>query len=555
MRIGRGARTVAVAIAALLLAGCSEIPLAGPVGIGRTESPEDPAIVFLPAAPAPGAKPADIVSGFVQAASGAGNGYAVAKQYLTKDFAADWRPNDGVLVYGKAPEVVATGRESFELQVQTVARVEPDGTYTPSVQSLRMPFRLQQVGGQWRIAEAENGIVLAQTVFERTFSPRTLEFFDPAWTRLVPDVRWFAKGAKETAVVRSLLRGPAGALSAGVTSTAFPPGSTLQGLSGEVDGSTTVVLAVPGAQPARRMTDRMQQQLARSLQIQQPDSLRLVVNGTVAPTAPVLTVQGAAQVPVVYADGRFGTLQSSGAVSEDAVLGKRVAALRPTSVTVSSRQRLAAVRARNGNVVIVGATGNPRVVDDRPGLTAPTIDQRAWTYSVPADDPAGLIAVSSAGRVVRLPATTLGGTEVTKIEVSPDGTRLLVLVRRVAESVATVAGIQRSADGTPTGLSTDQYPLTVPSGKATDATWIDDASVAILTSGNDGSDTVTAQQVGGLTTPIGRLSNATSIVGTSSKVDLRARDTTGNVLEPSTSAVWQNVFPTAVDVDVLAVQR
>jgi hypothetical protein len=103
-------------------------------------------------------------------------------------------------------------------------------------------------------------------------------------------------------------------------------------------------------------------------------------------------------------------------------------------------------------------------------------------------------------------------------------------------------------------LTTDQYPIDVPSSPAIDATWVDDSHVAILTGGTDGSDTVTTQQLGGLSTPAGRLSNAISIVGTSSKSDLRARDNTGNVLEPSGN-VWQNVFPATVDVAVLAVQR
>jgi hypothetical protein len=114
----------------------------------------------------------------------------------------------------------------------------------------------------------------------------------------------------------------------------------------------------------------------------------------------------------------------------------------------------------------------------------------------------------------------------------------------------------RDADGAPSALTTDIYPIAVPAGVPIDATWVDESTVAILTAAPDGSDTVTAQQLGGLASSAGRLSNAESIVGTSSKTDLRARDNTGNVLEPSPSvAVWQNVFPTTVNVSVLAVQR
>ena len=550
-------RALVAALAGILvLAGCSSIPTAGPVQAGPTQVPDEPAIVFLPNPPAAGAKPVDIVNGFVQA--GAGSDFSVARQYLTKSFAAQWRPGAGVLVHDKPLKVVETGDRSIRVDVQTVARVQADGAYTasPSVQTL--PFRLEQVGGQWRIAEAPDGIVLAQTVFERTYQPRAVDFFDPTFHRLVPDVRWFATRSKPTSsVVRALLGGPAGPIAGGVTVSAFPTGTELESAVTASDGSTTVVLSVPGKTPDRQATDRMQQQLLRSLQLQTGAALHLLVNGRVAPTASVLQVQGPVQAPVVYAGGRFGTAQSTGAVSEDSVLGKRVAMLRPRAVTVSAGQRLATVLTRDADVAVVTASGS-RTVDTRSQLAAPTLDQRGWAYSVPRNDPTGLTAFSVASRrAVRLATTDLGGEKVVAIEASPDGTRLLVLVQRAnGDWQSYVAGIVRDADGAPSALTTAVYPLAVPAGAAIDATWVDESTVAILTAAPDGSDTVTAQQLGGLASPLGRLSNAESIVGTSSKSDLRARDNTGNVLEPSPSAaVWQNVFPNTVNVSVLAVQR
>jgi hypothetical protein len=547
----RRGRIVAALAAVLLLAGCAEIPKAGPVGNGPTQIPDEPTIVFLPNPPSPGAKPEEIVSGFVQA--GAGNNFSVARQYLTKSFAAQWRPTASVLIHDKALNVVQQDKQTIELDVPTVARVAPDGTYTPSVQMQKLGFRLQQVGGQWRIAQAPDGIVLAQTVFERRFKPETLQFFDPGYRRLVPDVRWFTTRSKPTgSVVRALLAGPAGPLQGGVTTTAFPDGTKLESAALAADGSTTIVLTVPGRDPSKQVTDRMQQQLIRSLQ--PSGALRLLVNGRQAPAAPELQVQGPAQVPVVYAGGRFGTAQSTGAVSEDSVLGKRIAALRPIAVTVSAGQRLAAVQSGDSRVAVVTPDAT-RVVDRRPGLIDPTLDQLGWTYSVQKDDPTGLMAFSKDGHGGDRPVADLGGSRVIAIEASPDGTRMLVLAQRATgEWEAYVAGIERDATGAPTGLTTDQYPIDVPSSPAIDATWVDDSHVAILTGGTDGSDTVTTQQLGGLSTPAGRLSNAISIVGTSSKSDLRARDNTGNVLEPSGN-VWQNVFPATVDVAVLAVQR
>jgi hypothetical protein len=553
----RRSALVAAVAALLLLAGCSEIPTAGPVRDGATQVPDEPAIVFLPNPPAAGAKPVDIVSGFLQA--GAGSDFSVAKQYLTKEFATQWHPSAGVLVHDKPLKVVAQGTDAVHVDVPTVANVKPNGTYTPSISSQPLDFRLRQVGGQWRIAQAPDGIVLAETVFERTYKPRSVDFFDPSYRRLVPDVRWFAvRSNPARSVARALLAGPAGPLTGGIVVSAFPAGTKLESAATATDGSTAVAITVPGRDPSRQVTDRMQQQLLRSLQLQTAGLLRLFVNGRVAPLAPLLQVQGPVQAPVVYAGGRFGTVQSTGTVSEDSVLGKRVAALKPTAVTLSAHQRLAAVRTKKGQVAVV-TPDSSRVVDSRTGLTAPTLDQSGWTYSVPVDDPSGLIAISVAPtrQVVHLDTTDLGGTKVIAIEASPDGTRLLVLVQRAGgDQTAYAAGILRDPKGAPIGLTTDLYPVGVPSGTAVDATWADDATVAILSRATDGTDTVTTQQLGGLATPAGRLSNAESIVGTSSKSDLRARDNTGNVLEPSASVtVWQSVFPTTVNVSVLAVQR
>ena len=63
-----------------------------------------------------------------------------------------------------------------------------------------------------------------------------------------------------------------------------------------------------------------------------------------------------------------------------------------------------------------------------PGLIAPTMDQRGWVYSVPKDSPSGMRGREREGARVSLLAD-LPGTSVTSIEVSPDGTRMLVLGR------------------------------------------------------------------------------------------------------------------------------
>jgi len=150
-----------------------------------------------------------------------------------------------------------------------------------------------------------------------------------------------------------------------------------------------------------------------------------------------------------------------------------------------------------------------------------------------------------------------GMTSIIAIEASRDGTRMLVLGQDQAGPKAFVAGIVRDSSGTPLGLTADRYSVDVPATtdpSLDDATWVDAAgsSVAVLTQ-DDTGDSVSVQQLGGLSSAAGRLSTAVSIVGTSKLQDLRALLQNGSIAEVS-GTVWQTTEP-AGTADVLFVQR
>lgn len=559
----RAARWVAVVLAALMLAGCSELPVSGPVQVGSTEGPNDTTIVYQPSPPAPGASQEEIVTGFLAAAS-AGGDFRVAKEYLAPAFAEKWRPRTRVLLQAAQPKITATSKTDFTATVPITAKVDEDGVYEPSTQPVPLPFHLVQRGGQWRIDSTKDGIVLGQPVFQRIYGPQALEFFDPSWTRLVPDLRWFPTSSNDTplrtltAVVAALIKGPAGPIASGVTVNALR-GASVAGID-PGNGVTTVVLTVEGESPSADTLERMQQQLIRSLRRPTPAALRLQVNGVVAPQVKALINQPGSLLPYVVSDGKFGTMAGNGAVTEDKTLGKRITDLKPEAVTVSVRQGLAGVLTRSSGVAIVTA-GGQRVVDPRSSLLPPAVDQRGWVYSVPKDSPTGLRA-SNAKRTVDL-AGDLGGTSVIAIEVSPDGTRMLVFVQSAtgpdAGPEAYVAGIERSVDGTPTGLTRARYAVDLGgnTGLGLGATWVDDGDVAVLVSAPDNSsDRVLSQQLGGFGSSLSQLTNATSIVGTSDQADLRVHLSTGDLFVwRSTVNAWQSEPGSAVDVSVLAVQR
>lgn len=548
------ASAVAVAVA-LLLSACASIPTSGVVTQNNPSQAvdADPSVVFLPQSPANGADPEEIVRGFVQAAT-AGGDYRVAKEYLTQDFAESWQPDERVLVHIDPWTLVRTGDDQVELRVPVVARVDGTGLYTPAAQASQpLPFNLTRVGGQWRISSGPTGVILAQRVFRRIFSPTALQYWNPAYSRFVADLRWFpnrrSAQVQESRVVQALVGRQSDPLR-GVTVSAFPDDARLIGAVEDRDGLRTVDISAEGQQPDERTTDRMQQQIAGTLQVP-ASSIRLSVNGVSAPTAPPIAVQQpSTQNPVVLADGRFGTLSGSG-LSTDAVLGRGIVATKPAAVTVSSRQRLAAVLTTGGVVAIV----DPRrttIIDRRPGLIAPTLDQQGWTYSVPASRPDALTATSATGRTVAIP-TGLGGSSVLAIEASTDGTRLLVLIVDSTGPSAYVASIQRDSDGTPIGLSSARYVVPLAENGAIDATWVDQTTVAVLT-GGPSVQNVVVQQLGGPSTLLGAVSDARAVVGATSRTDLRVLLQNGDLVQQPTN-VWQSEFTDTPGVSVLAVQR
>lgn len=557
----RRMRATAVVVAVLLaLAGCSEIPTTGTVQPGTTEAPNGTSIAYLPNPPASGASASEIVAGFLTAASG-GGAFSVAKEYLTKDFAQTWKPTKRVLVQATQASVTTGRGADISVDVPIAAQVNSKGVYQPSSGSETLPFHLVQQGGQWRIDSAEDGIVLSQTVFQRNYSPRALEFFDPTWKRLVPDWRWFAStltsGTSEPSprsVVDQLIAGPAGPIAGGITVNALT-GANVATIDPGND-LTTVMLNLPGVAPSAALTTRIQQQLVQSLALPTPSSLRLFVNGSQIPPAKALASQTLSPLPFVVSGGRFGTVAANGAFTEARVLNKRIAALKPRAVTVVLQQKLAAVQTSSGDVAVVTATGQ-RFVDTRPDLAEPTLDQRGWTYSVPKQSPNGLIASNAKGDQAEL-GVDLGGTGVTAIEVSPDGTRLLVLVQdEAARPKAFVYGILRDSDGTPDGLSTSRYPVDLGGnvGQGVDATWVDDGNVAVLVKSPDQStERVRLQQLGGLGSSLGELPNAVAIVGSTGKESVRVLLGTGDIWVQQ-SNLWQSESAEPVDVSVLAVQR
>ena len=155
-------------IASLSLAGCTTLPTTSEVvAIDPDAVTVDTEVDFLPPGPTAGASPQEIIQGFIAAGAAAQNNFRVARSYLTDEFREVWNPNQSALISGGAWTISSIEPEQWLYTASVVASVDEAGRYEDvSPQSTQeLVFRVSEVDGQWRIAEAPDGIMLSELAF------------------------------------------------------------------------------------------------------------------------------------------------------------------------------------------------------------------------------------------------------------------------------------------------------------------------------------------------------------------------------------------------------
>jgi len=139
-------------------------------------------------------------------------------------------------------------------------------------------------------------------------------------------------------------------------------------------------------------------------------------------------------------------------------------------------------------------------------------------------------------------------SKVVALQVSHDGTRVLMYLRTTSAPRLVIIGVVRRGD-VPTSLG---VPIDLPVTSATpiDATWVDADSVAALAS-SGGGVTVTTYTIGGTAGDPSTTADAVHIVGGSREDQLRVITSTGQVLQLASSG-WQD---TSITASVLATQQ
>lgn len=559
LAVRAAAASAVLALLVPLLAACAGIPRSGSVITGDEVSQQDPAdIEYVVEGPEDGDDVADILEGFIDAFKSSGD-YDVARQFLSSTFVNEWEPRESVLLHsGQQDRFVPVSDTAMDYVLTANASVGPDGVYasfTPAPTTLHYEF--VQEDGEWRISAAPNGIVLSVGEFNTVFSEHVLYFVDTGGASLVPDLRWFPDGIAATRIVSALLAGPAEWLQGAVT-TAFPAGTQLTSPKRvAVDDSTAIVdLTVEALAASEAQRQMMRLQLEASLgRVLSISRTSISVDGTILPVpepGPGLP-QPRIQVdnrPVVLHDGEFG-YYANDRVSLIDGLSARMAALQPSAAVLGGGGSVAAALNAQG-VWVVRRTGEPLRVDSRPGLVAPGLDSYGYVWSVPAGSPTALVAYEFDGTAYDVGAALPSDARVAAIEVSRDGARLAVLLATPAGPRLLVMAIVRDAGAgnAPVSLGEPVVDSSADTGMAIDLAWVDETSVAVLTS-NGTDSSVSTHQVGGRRAELGNTDPAVAIVGGNGETGLRVLGADGVVAARRPSG-WQT---TQIEAEFIATQR
>ncbi|MFI9361808.1 LpqB family beta-propeller domain-containing protein [Kitasatospora sp. NPDC053057] len=523
-----------VVLGALVASGCAAMPDSG--GITKVELSQGSADKNLqarvfPVAPAKGAKPRELLTGFLDAVT-ADEGYETARKYLTEHAAATWNPDAGILVLSAtqiAPDQVVTDKDteySETVSGQLVATVDEKRSYllVSGQNNKVLDFTFTREDGEWRIAKLPAGVIMNETNFRNSF--RQVERF--FYTAPDPSVPGSGSGGQDvlvadpiylrrrtdplTAAANALVAGPSHWL-APVVRTAFPSGTTVDKVA--IDDSRIAHVQLGGtdlgdAAACRRMATQLYYTFADQGK-GQVDRLELKGQGgsctasrsddqAVGPGA----LAGRVPPQQYYQRADNGALM----VAEEGrsgdpvpgVLGKPHANGVPQlgTVAVSRDGSQAAALSDDGHQLYsvplaAGTVAMPEPVLSSPvkgakddGLASPTWDGRGDLWVVDRDPQAPRVVMVRGGRTYTVPVSDLRGQPVQGVQavkVSSDGARIALVVKSPGVTGSSLMFGLVEHDGTPgapTVRITNARPGALSLTDVTSVSWTEADQLLVL---------------------------------------------------------------------------
>jgi hypothetical protein len=437
------------------LTGCSGVPDNSLPQVVRTVNNNGQATTSPPVTPEPGEGPREIVAGFLSAQLDDDASHQAAKDFLTAEAAQRWTATT-VTVLDAEPrrkDLEGTATEGTVVVVGLVVGTldNTSGAYTPTLPgngktTKDFSFGLVQVDGQWRISSAPNGLIVTRSNFGIHFPRQVLYFFNQSETRLIPDVRYSALQGQSLAtwIVGQLIAGPLQAPTTPLVNE-FPTQITpdrakvtmgnpivvqLTGLSGIDAGRVSLIAAtIAYAFSSLSSADITLQDGSKTINA---SGLIQFSRGDYAQYEPIPTT--ASSLYFVH----DGALASSDGKSVGFVTNRRLGSV--AVVASGARDLDVAGLSEDRETLYLGKAGTtPRAValGNTPATTRPE-----WVASDPTAAPnevwigrgAGLFRyVNNQFQPVGLTSSTdLSGRVVRAVRVSPDGTRVALVLANAA---------------------------------------------------------------------------------------------------------------------------
>jgi hypothetical protein len=525
-------RLLGVTVVALSLAGCVAVPTSGPVVEGRPagDPVPPPNVAVLPAGPRPGDEPVAVVEGFLSSMASYEPGYTTAREFLTPDASAAWRPESGIAVYAAAEGArrVSQTDTGVRTVLAPVAQVGPDGAYTavdPEA-DLVLDFEMERVDGEWRIASPPEGLVMTSFDFNREYDAFASYFFDPSFTVLVPDLTYLpVRGNVPTLLAEDLLGGPSRWLDPAVRSALGPGVALASGAVPVAGGTARVDLTDQVAAASAQQRDRLAAQLAWTLQ-QAPGvtDVEILANGQPLPlpssdlgvvSAEAFAYLDPAAIPAgaqlfAVSDGAVITVGQEQARPVPGPLGAP-GLFRSVGVNVTGT-KAAAVSSDGTTLTWAGlaqdAATTAVVTGSDLGVPAVDRNERAWVVDR-EDATSQVLVVDGREPPAVVPAEGLEEVRVERLAVAPDGVRLAAVYVDGAERRLALALVVAQPDGS---VAIGQVrDLAVEGVDPVDVAWASATALALLALEDGESQPYLVELSDGALSARGQVSDAVSL--------------------------------------------
>ncbi|WP_245802262.1 MtrAB system accessory lipoprotein LpqB [Corynebacterium pacaense] len=216
----RSKTLISVLSVAVLAAGCSTLPRDTDPQVLRSFEASQP--IESVAGPEPGQDPDILLRGFFTAGARPTQQYQSARAYLTDEASSTWDPSTEIRILDRIDLNTVSGSTSdtrtIAIRGTQVGTLGSGGVYTPGNTEYVAQIEMRRVGGEWRIDELPQGVVMERNELRNHYSPYNLYFFDPTGQVLVGDRRWIYNGvpAVDSVLMALLAGGPSSRISPGV---------------------------------------------------------------------------------------------------------------------------------------------------------------------------------------------------------------------------------------------------------------------------------------------------------------------------------------------------